>query len=331
MSFSLRKSFILLPGIEACSLISVLALLGVQAQAYYGRVWFEPLVLSILIGALIRVVWTPGSMFEPGISYSAKTLLEIAVALLGATISIGVIIEYGWLLVLGIAVFVPVAIGVSYGIGRMLGVAPRVSLLAACGNAICGNSAIAATAPVIGATAAEVASAIAFTALVGLATVLVLPLALSAMTATQYGVLAGLTVYAVPQVLAAAAPGGIAAVHMGTVTKLLRVLMLGPVILALSIGRMTPPFSLAKAVPWFISAFVILMGVNSIGLIPAHVSAWMGSASGYLAIAAMAGLGLQCDWRAVAKAGPRVSLTVILSLAALALMAYGLIRLLGIA
>ena len=58
----------------------------------------------------------------------------------------------------------------------MLGLSARLSILIACGNSICGNSAIAAVAPVIGATSDEVASSISFTAILGVVMVLGLPL-----------------------------------------------------------------------------------------------------------------------------------------------------------
>ncbi len=108
-----------------------------------------------------------------------------------------------------------------------------MAVLVACGNSICGNSAIAAVAPVIGADGEDVAASIAFTAVLGVVVVLSLPLAcpLLHLSGLQYGALAGLTVYAVPQVLAAAAPLGAVAVQIGTLVKLVRVLMLGPVVL----------------------------------------------------------------------------------------------------
>ena len=85
-----------------------------------------------------------------------------------------------------------------------------MSVLIACGNSICGNSAIAAVAPMIGARAEDIASSIAFTAVLGVVVVLTLPLLVPMLdlSLTQYGVLAGLTVYAVPQVLAATLPIG---------------------------------------------------------------------------------------------------------------------------
>jgi len=175
--------------------------------------------------------------WKAGIAFSAKTLLEIAVLLLGASISASMIIAAGPLLIVGIAGIVVVAIVASYGIGRALRLPHRMALLVACGNSICGNSAIAAVAPIIGADGEDVAASIAFTAVLGVLVVLGLPLlpAVLHLTELQYGVLAGLTVYAVPQVLAAAMPLGTVAVQMGTLVKLVRVLMLGPVVLCLSL------------------------------------------------------------------------------------------------
>ena len=139
-------------------------------------------------------------------------MLEVAVLLLGASISLQTIAAAGVWLILGIAGIVAAALACSYGIGRALGLPPRMAILVAAGNSICGNSAIAAVAPVIGASGKDVASSIAFTAVLGVGVVLLLPLAvpLLHMSELQYGVLAGLTVYAVPQVLAATAPVGTA-------------------------------------------------------------------------------------------------------------------------
>src|SRR5690606_31975522 len=117
-----------------------------------------------------------------------------------------------------------------------------LALLIACGNAICGNSAIAAVAPVIRAEREQVASAIAFTAVLGVVAVLGLPLLIAplALSDTEYGVLAGLTVYAVPQVIAAAFPVSVAAGQMATLVKLARVLLLGPVVLLLALLHRQP-------------------------------------------------------------------------------------------
>ncbi|ANC52642.1 hypothetical protein A4249_02535 [Brevundimonas sp. GW460-12-10-14-LB2] len=326
------------PGVMLCLLVT-LAAIGLTSieRDVIGHVWLEPLVLAILLGAAVRTAWTPDARFKAGIDFSAKMLLEVAVVLLGASVSAATLSSLGVGFVLGIFALVALAIVVSFGVGRALGLNARMALLVACGNAICGNSAIAAVAPVIDADGKEVAASIAFTAVLGVIVVLALPLlgGLIHLNGLQYGALAGLTVYAVPQVLAAAAPFGAVATQTGTVVKLVRVLMLGPVILALSLifrdrapGAAKP--GLSRLLPWFIIGFLIMIGLRSFDLIPQAALAPMAAASGLLTVVAMAALGLQTDIRAVARAGGRVVAAVVLSLGALVVLALALIRLLGL-
>jgi uncharacterized membrane protein YadS len=91
-------------------------------------------------------------------------------------VSVSAVLAIGPALIVGIAVVVVIAIATSYGISRALGLPRRMAILVACGNSICGNSAIAAVAPVIGADGEDVASSIAFTAVLGVIGVIVLPL-----------------------------------------------------------------------------------------------------------------------------------------------------------
>jgi uncharacterized integral membrane protein (TIGR00698 family) len=217
-----------------------------------------------------------------------------------------------------------------------------MAILIACGNSICGNSAIAAVAPVIGADGDDVASSISFTAVLGVVVVLGLPffVPILQLSLTQYGVLAGLTVYAVPQVLAATLPIGALSNQVGTVVKLVRVLMLGPVVLGLSLlaSRIKPASDrldsrrprLDELVPWFIIGFLIVLVVRSIGLIPEIVIPTITKLAAFLTTIAMAALGLGVDVRIVARTGARVTLAVTVSLIALGAMSYTLIRLIGI-
>ena len=326
------------PGVMLCLLVTLAAigLTSIERDAI-GHVWLEPLVLAILLGAAVRTAWTPDARFKAGIDFSAKMLLEVAVVLLGASVSAATLSSLGVGFVLGIFALVALAIVVGFGVGRALGLNARMALLVACGNTICGNSAIAAVAPVIDADGKEVAASIAFTAVLGVIVVLALPLlgGLIHLNGLQYGALAGLTVYAVPQVLAAAAPFGAVATQTGTVVKLVRVLMLAPVILALSlIFRERAPAAakpgLSRLFPWFIIGFLVMIGLRSFDLVPQAALAPMAATSGLLTVVAMAALGLQTDIRAVARAGGRVVAAVILSLGALVVMALALIRLLGL-
>ncbi len=330
-----------LPGVLLCLAVTLVAWLLERAEAaVFGRAWLEALVLAILAGTAVRTAWTPTKRWQPGISFSAKMLLEVAVVLLGLSISIATVEAVGGVLLIGIVCTVAVAIVASYSIGRLLGLPTRMATLVACGNSICGNSAIAAVAPVIGASARDVASSIAFTAVLGVVVVILLPLAvpLFQLTDLRYGVLAGLTVYAVPQVLAATAPVGSVAVQMGTVVKLVRVLMLGPVVLALSLGGSRlrgggkegkrPP--LHRLVPWFIIGFLVLASLRSLDIVPAPVLAPAALLANLLTVIAMAALGLGVDVRVVAKAGVRVTAAVTLSLIVLLIISLLLIRLTGV-
>ena len=327
----------ILPGLALSLAVSAVAVgLEKVEEHYTGKAWLEALVLAILIGTAVRSIFRPGTQFAKGISFSAKMLLEIAVVLLGASISVSAVIAAGPGLILGIAAVVAVAITLSYGIGRLLQLPHRMAVLVACGNSICGNSAIAATAPVIGAESDDVAASIAFTAILGVAVVLCLPLLvpLLGLSHTQYGILAGLTVYAVPQVLAATAPIATISVQLGTLVKLVRVLMLGPVILTLSVlaGNKDAEARLGflQLVPWFIIGFLGMMALRSLHLIPDTILPSIQFASTALTIISMAALGLGVDVRSVASAGGRVTLTAILSLLVLGAISLGLIHLLDV-
>ena len=344
----------LLPGIGLCILVTAVAyLLQALEVRLVGRPWLEALVFAILLGVAVRSTWTPSRTWHSGIEFSAKTLLEIAVVLLGASVSVRAVLAIGPALLIGIAIVVVVAIATSYLISRTFGLPQRMAILVACGNSICGNSAIAAVAPVIGADGEDVASSIAFTAVLGVVVVLVLPLLvpLLRMSLTQYGVMAGLTVYAVPQVLAATLPIGALSNQVGTVVKLVRVLMLGPVVLLMSLvasklrdetDEPTPHVTagdrpkrgrpaLHQLVPWFIVGFLVVAGVRTAGLIPGYVLEPTAIVANLLTTVSMAALGLGVDIRVVAKAGPRVTGAVTVSLIVLGLISFGLIHLIGVA
>ena len=273
----------LIPGVLLCIVIAgVSAALEVAERRLFAHPYVEALVLAILLGMAVRSFWRPSERWQAGIAFSAKQLLEVAVMLLGASISFAMIAASGIALLGAIAATVVVTLGLSFGISRMLGLSTRLSILIACGNSICGNSAIAAVAPVIGADGDDIASSISFTAILGVMMVLGLPLLipLLQLSATQYGILAGLTVYAVPQVLAATVPAGLVSTQIGTLVKLMRVLMLGPVVVGFSLlaprlpggvrGKATVGFF--RLVPWFILGFLALSVLRSLDIVPATLA-----------------------------------------------------------
>jgi len=320
----MRRPRDLAPGIVLCAAIGAVSRLIQTAETrWLERPYIESLVVAILVGTAVRTAWEPTARFREGIGFCAREVLEFAVVLLGVSVDSALLAKAGPLLLGGIVLTVAVSLVASYAIGRSFGLNHRLALLVGCGNSICGNSAIAAIAPVIDAEPGDVAAAIAFTAVLGVVVVLTLPMLIpvAGLSERQYGVVAGLTVYAVPQVLAATLPVGAAAANLGTLVKLVRVLMLGPVVLALGFIRHSPAQRAGRParafVPWFIIGFFVLALARATGVVPAPVVDSARTWATVLTIAAMAALGLGVDVRTVRNAGPRVVATVIASLALL--------------
>ncbi|SEE32819.1 YeiH family protein [Bradyrhizobium erythrophlei] len=341
---ALKRLFLLIPGILLCGVVTIISL-GIQAieERVFDHPYIEALVVAILLGMAVRTAWEPAERWRSGIAFSAKQLLEVAVMLLGASISFAAIVASGGLLIGAIAVTVVIMLAVTYGLSRILGLKTKLAILIACGNSICGNSAIAAVAPVIEADGDDIASSISFTAILGVLMVLGLPLLipLLKLTATQYGILAGLTVYAVPQVLAATVPAGIVSTQIGTLVKLVRVLMLGPIVVGLSLfvarrrkaagtakegAARAASISPFKLVPWFIIGFLVLAALRSFQLVPDIAIAPVTKTAAILTVVSMAALGLGVDVRVLSTVGGRVTAAVTLSLMLLLGLSIGLVH-----
>jgi uncharacterized integral membrane protein (TIGR00698 family) len=326
-------------GMALCALVTLIAV-TIQAleETLVDHPYVEAIVLAILLGTAIRTLWEPGGRWRAGIAFSAKQVLEVAVALLGASLSIAAIAASGLVLLVAIVTVVVLSLAVSFGISRALGLPVRLSILIACGNSICGNSAIAAVAPVIGASTDDVASSISFTAVLGVIVVLGLPLLIPLLhlSETQYGVLAGMTVYAVPQVLAATMPAGLVSTQTGTLVKLIRVMMLGPVVACIAVfarslrgdrsSGVIEPNSFFKTVPWFIVGFFALATLRSLSLIPDGAVFPLQRIASILTIMSMAALGLGVDLRVIGRVGGKVTAAVTLSLLFLLVVSLCLVR-----
>jgi len=327
---TVQKNF---PGIALAGTIGGIGLIAqFGEERFLGHALLDGLVLAILLGMILRAAWTPDARWIPGIKFSAKPILELAIVLLGASVDLPTLLKAGPALALSIVVVVVLDITIGTGIGRAFGLDPKHATLVACGNSICGNSAIAALAPVINAEEEQVASSITFMAVMSIVVVVGLPLLfpLLHLSFFQYGVLAGLSVYAVPQVLAATGISAVSA-QIGTLVKLVRVLMLGPVAIFLSLrygkesaGKTKLP--LGKMVPWFIIGFALLGTARSLGWLPLEVVAPMRTASAWLTIVAMAALGLCADLRVVRKVGKPLLLSVACSVTVLLTLSFVLIH-----
>ena len=327
------------PGLLLAAGLSLLAvLLAAVETAVVGYPLVEALVLALLLGVAARNLLPNTAVFAAGTAFAAKQILELGVGLLGASVDLRQILAAGAGLVALVLGGVVGGIVVSFLAGRLLGLPEKLAVLVAVGNAICGNSAIAAVAPVIRADKRDVASAIALTAVLGVCLVLLLPIFIVpfGLNHYQYGVLAGMSVYAVPQVVAAAFPVSQLSGEVATLVKLSRVVLLGPVVVAFAlIYRSRGGAGEAKGgwqtyLPWFVLMFLVLAAIRSLGLLPDAVANPTRELSRWLTILAMAGLGFGVELKSVRAVGPRVGVAVVLSLLFMVSLTLLLLRVFGI-
>lgn len=315
------------------------SLLAALEERALGHALIEALVLALLLGVVARNALPRPAIFVPGASFAARQVLELGVGFLGASVDFRQVLAAGPALLALVLVGVFGGLGVNYLIGRGLRLPAKLAILVAVGNAICGNSAIAAVAPVIRAEKKDVVSAVALTAVLGVGLVLLLPvlIPLFALSNYQYGVLAGMSVYAVPQVVAAAFPVSQLSGQVATLVKLTRVLLLGPVVVLFAVlfraegAQGGARRGISTYVPWFVALFLLLAAARSIGLLPASIADPLRQVSRWLTILAMAGLGFGVELTAVRRVGARVGAAVLASLLFMTAVSLILIRLLGIA
>ena len=324
------------PGLALALGVAFVAWLGERALiAGVGRAVLEAIVLAILIGAVVRTWFVRDfSRYAHGAHVASGLILECSIVLLGAGSDLRALVAAGPAILAGVVVIVGVTLVSGTFIGQWFGLPRTHALLVAVGNAICGNSAISAAAPVVGARRDEVASAIAFTAVLGVCVILGLPflIPLLHLSDHQYGIVAGLTVYAVPQVIAAAYPVSVAAGQAATLVKLMRVLLLGPVVLILSLTEHhSAHLRWWRAVPWYIIGFFVTSALRTTDVIPASMGDVVREGARLLTVLAMAGLGLAVDLQAVRRVGARVGSTVLASLLLMLGLSLALVRLLGVA
>ncbi|HEY2823966.1 MAG TPA: putative sulfate exporter family transporter [Gemmatimonadales bacterium] len=319
-----------LPGIAACLVLGLLAA-WLDTTVTHGRV--DAVTIALGLGLLLRALLPLPAAITPGVDFTGKRVLEVVTCALGATIGLSEILRLG--LVGGASVIIVVSVGLTLGyqLGRRAGLSPTLSVLVATGNAVCGNSAILAVAPVVRAEKQDVASALAVTAVLGALLVLLLPFwqGMLGLTERQFGAVAGLTVYAVPQVLAATMPSGSLAVAVGTLVKLTRVALLGPIILIVGAWwnrrhAGTEAKSNRKWFPWYVTGFLVLSILHSSHLLPDTVSTFTSDAVRRVMPMTMAALGLQVDVRTLRAVGPRISFAVTGMLIALLAMSVLVIR-----
>lgn len=297
------------PVVPGLSAAVALALAASVAATFIQGVPTAPLVL--IAGVAVATI-RPFTALGPGAEWAGSWLLRVGVALLGAQLSIAAIVDHG----LGSIAWIVLAMGGVFAaavlLGSRFGVPRSLQVLLAAGIGICGNSAIAAVAPLVKAERPHVAVAVAVITVSGLISVLVYPIVgtLLQLSSIQYGTWSGIAVADTGQVLASAFAYGREATDVATVTKLTRNAFIGPVVIliALAWAQRSPARSsrvpkLGTAFPPFVVVFVLLAGFRSVGVIGAEIGALLGAAGGATILVGLAGIGLSTRIESVMSAG----------------------------
>ncbi len=189
------------------------------------------LVIAMLLGMLCRTLIGVKEQWQAGITFSSKRLLRAGIILLGMRLNIGDMLQLGPSLFVIAVVNVTFTLIIVYALARWLKTSESLSILTACGTAICGAAAVAAIAPQLKAKEEEIALSAAIVALLGTLFTITYTLLypVLGLTPGSYGIFAGATLHEVAHVVAAAAPGGKEAVDLAVLVKLTRVAMLVPV------------------------------------------------------------------------------------------------------
>lgn len=325
----LRSVRDLFPGLLCVALVAAAAY-GVHAlfpkpvSQILGEVIFA-VALGLLVGNLLQL---PENT-RAGIRFGFGTLLRFAIVLLGARLSLSEVAAIGGKAIGMIVALMTLALLVAHGLGRLLGVPPRLASLIGVGTSVCGNTAISATAPVIGAKDEEMSFAIATNTLLGTLAVFAYPLLgrYFGMDDATFGTWVGTAVNDTSQVVAAGFAYSEPAGEVATTVKLTRNALMGLVIVLMGflhaerhadgVAATEKPETgflarLRQSLPGFVLAFLGMALLRTFGVLDAagaalgfNLIAFMNTVAKLAILGALAAVGLSTRAATLRKTGPR--------------------------
>lgn len=328
----------IMPGVILTLVIAALAL-GVNS--IFAPV--SPVIVAVIIGIAAKNTVGIPEKYQIGSKFAAKKLLKLGIILLGIRLSFFEILNLGgWSLVI-IVVCITLALTVVIQLSRKFQVPEKLATLIAIGTAICGNSAIVASAPVIKAKEEEVAFAVAVITVFGLSAIVVYPIigSLLGLTAVEFGTWAGTGINDTGQVVAAGFIYGEQAGEVATVVKLTRNIFIAPVVFIFSylsvkegMGESAKDVSevstegcnsskgdnigvvsrddkvkFVEVFPWFVLGFLAMALLRTTGFLPEFAITGITFASQLLIIMALAGIGLEIKIESLRGMGMKAFIT----------------------
>lgn len=276
--------------------------------------------IAIFLGIFIGNLFLKDSKYQSGYKFAESNLLSYSIVLLGGTLSIPKLFSIGFngflLVIIQMAITI---IGVIY-IGKKLKFSNNFCMLMASGNAVCGSSAIASTAPVIDASDNEKGISITVVNVIGIFLMFLLPLIahfLYDLETLKTSALIGSTLQSVGQVVASGSMVSEEVKDFATIFKILRVVMLVFVVFLFGYMKNKETKEIIDEeieeqkkgkikVPWYVIGFFITCALFSLGIINNELSHILKETSHYLEIVALAGIGLKVNIVELLKQGKTI-------------------------
>ncbi|WP_122640438.1 YeiH family protein [Romboutsia sp. Marseille-P6047] len=302
----------ILPGFIVSLLVALISMFLAKFVSNLGAA-----SIAIFLGMFVGNVFLNQDIFQKGYKFSETDLLSYSIVLLGATLSISTISDIGFSGILFIILQMSITlIGVIY-IGNKLGFSKNFSYLMASGNAVCGSSAIAATAPVIDADDREKGIAVTIVNVTGIVLMFLLPLLTQLLyknNITQTSGMIGGILQSVGQVVASGAMVSEHVKDMSMIFKIVRIIFLVVVVFALGhlkhksnkeiLEEEVDDIERGKIkVPWYVIGFFITCALFSLHIISPQVSLLAKNISNKLEIIALAAIGLRVNIRDLIQQG----------------------------
>lgn len=321
-SFTTENLIKTLPGILICLGIAILS----KLLAIYIPKLGAP-TLSILIGILVGNIVGQKEILSRGTKFCEYTLLSISIVFLGATLSISSILHIGFKGLSFILIEMVIVTVATIFIGKAMNFSQDFSLLMASGNAVCGSSAIAATAPVIFSNSRDKGISITMVNVTGTVLMLILPLLTSIFfnnNLEQSSAFIGGILQSVGQVVACGDMLSEEVRDLATIYKIVRVILLvGVVFLLAAIKEKSTSKAVegveaeiaglhhhrsAIKIPWYIVGFLITCALHSFNVINADFSNTFKEFSNFFEIVALAGIGMRVFIKDLLAQGFKTSL-----------------------
>jgi uncharacterized integral membrane protein (TIGR00698 family) len=275
----------------------------------------SPLVIAIILGIFygntLRHAFP--AQWVLGIHFSAKRLLRLAIILYGFRVSFQQIALVGMEGLLLDTLVVASTLFLGYWLGvKVLKLDRHLALLISSGSAICGAAAVLAVEDVLKSESYKASVAVGAVVLFGTLGMFLYPILQHAgvfgFSDNQFGIFAGASIHEVAQALVAGANVSSAAGNTAVIVKMTRVLLLVPVLILLSVFEVrhlasTNHGKRRVTIPWFAVGFAVVIGFNSLHLLPAVLVTLINKLDMFLLTMAMAAIGIETNLNKIKTVG----------------------------